>query len=80
MIRFSWKSHFVSPRHSDLTEVNVMSSELEEKIKASLVDGRLPCPVAFQIAKELKVSPGEIGEVANKLSIKVSNCQLGCFP
>jgi len=57
-----------------------MSSELEEKIKASLVDGRLPCPVAFQIAKELKVSPGEIGEVANKLSIKVSNCQLGCFP
>jgi len=57
-----------------------MSTELEEKIKSSLVEGKLPCAVAFKIAKELKVSPREVGQAANKLAIKICNCQLGCFP
>jgi len=57
-----------------------MSTELDEKIKSSLVEGKLPCAVAFKIAKELKVSPREVGQAANKLAIKISNCQLGCFP
>lgn len=56
-----------------------MSAELGEKMKASLVNGKLPCAVAFQIAKELKVSPRRVGETANKLEIKISQCQLGCF-
>jgi len=57
-----------------------MSDELEEKIKSSLVDGKLPCPVAFKIAKELKVSPQEVGKIADNLSVKICGCQLGCFP
>lgn len=57
-----------------------MDTELEEKIKSSLVDGKLPCPIAFKIAKELKVSPREVGEAANKLAVKICSCQLGCFP
>ncbi len=57
-----------------------MSTELEEKVKSSLLDGKLPCAVAFKIAKELKVSPQEIGETADKLGIRIVKCQLGCFP
>ncbi|MFC1915260.1 hypothetical protein ACFLW4_00980 [Chloroflexota bacterium] len=57
-----------------------MDTELETKVKSSLVNGKLPCAVALKIAKELKVSPREVGETANKLSIKLCNCQLGCFP
>jgi len=57
-----------------------MENELERKIKSSLVNGRLPCAVAFKIARELKVSPRGVGDAANRLSIKISNCQLGCFP
>ena len=57
-----------------------MSSELEEKIISSLADDNLPCPVAFKIAQELKVSIREVGEEADKLGIRISNCQLGCFP
>ena len=57
-----------------------MSTELEEKVKSSLVDGKLPCAVAFKIAKELKVSPQEVGKTANELAIKIGKCQLGCFP
>ena len=57
-----------------------MENELEMKIKSSLVDDRLPCAVAFKIAKELKVSPRDVGDAANRLSVKISSCQLGCFP
>ena len=57
-----------------------MEDKLEEKIKSSLVDGRLPCAVAFKIAKELKVSPHDVGDTANRLSVKIGGCQLGCFP
>jgi hypothetical protein len=57
-----------------------MADELETRVKASLIDGKLPCAVAFQIAQELKVSPKEVGETANKLKLKVCKCQLGLFP
>ena len=55
-------------------------NKLEEEIKASLVDGKLPCAVAFKIAEQLKVAPREIGDEANRLNIKICTCQLGCFP
>lgn len=53
---------------------------LEEEMRASLVNGKLPCAVAFKIAKKLKVSPSDVGDAANRLKIKISSCQLGCFP
>ncbi len=53
---------------------------MENEIKAALVDGKLPCAVAFQIARKLKVAPKVVGDTANRLSIKISSCQLGCFP
>jgi hypothetical protein len=57
-----------------------MTKELDEKIRASLVDGKLPCAVAFKIAKQLNISTKEVGEACNKLGVKISSCQLGCFP
>ena len=56
-----------------------MNGELEDKITASVVDGKLPCAVAFEIARELQLSPKKVGETADKLGILVSKCQLGCF-
>lgn len=54
--------------------------ELEEKVTAALVNGQLPCPSAFKIAREFEVSIGKIGDTTDRLGIKISNCQLGCFP
>lgn len=53
---------------------------LEDEIKSSLINGKLPCAVAFKIAKKLKVAPKDVGDAANELKIKISSCQLGCFP
>jgi len=60
-----------------MQEVN---QALEEEMRASLVNGRLPCAIAFKLAKKLKVSPRTVGDTANRLQIKISTCQLGCFP
>jgi len=57
-----------------------MSKEIEIEIKASLVNGKLPCAVAFQIANKLGVAPKEVGDTANESDIKIATCQLGCFP
>ena len=52
---------------------------LVEEINASLTAGRLPCPVAFKVARKLDVELALVGDKADELGIKVSNCQLGCF-
>ncbi len=61
------------------TSISSTERLLEEELKASSVDGRLPCALAFGISKKLKVSPREIGDMASRLRIKISKCQLGCF-
>jgi hypothetical protein len=42
-------------------------------------DGQLPCAAAFAVAKELSVPVAHVGQAANELSIKIVDCQLGCF-
>ncbi len=60
--------------------IEQMNRTLVEELEASLVNGQLPCAVAFKIARKLKVAPREVGDTANKLNIRIVNCQLGCFP
>ena len=67
-----------------VTDSDVDSSDtngtLAEEIKMSLVGGYLPCAVSFRIARKLKVAPREVGNAADKLKIRITKCQLGCFP
>ena len=59
---------------------NPLDGTIENEIQDSLVDGKLPCAVAFKIARKLKVTPRQVGDAANRLNIKIVSCQLGCFP
>lgn len=57
--------------------------KLNEKIVKALrekeKDGEIPCAVAHQIAKELDVSPKEVGYTMDMLEIAIVKCQLGLF-
>jgi len=57
-----------------------MNEALDNEIRKSLVNGKIPCAVAFRIARDLKISPKQVGDACNRLKIKISSCQLGCFP
>ncbi|MBI2851443.1 MAG: hypothetical protein HYX80_10490 [Chloroflexi bacterium] len=61
--------------------VNGMDTEriLEEEITASLIEGRLPCPIAFKVARKLDITPKSVGEKTDELGIRIIDCQLGCF-
>lgn len=54
-------------------------SQLEDTVKASLKDGYLSCPVAWKISREADVPKVAIGEITDRLGIRVTNCQIGCF-
>ncbi len=56
-----------------------MKQEIAAQIQESLVEGRLPCPSAFKVARRLDVSPQQVGEVANEFNVRISRCQLGLF-
>lgn len=56
------------------------TQRLDAEIQKSMVDKKLPCAVAFRIARDMKVTPKQVGDACNRLKIKISNCQLGCFP
>jgi hypothetical protein len=52
---------------------------IKKEISGVLKEGKLPCAYAHNIAKRMKVTPREVGDTATLMSIKVSQCQLGCF-
>ena len=54
-------------------------ASLADKLKASLKEGNLPCGTAFKIARDAGVPNIAIGEIADRLGIRVTNCQIGCF-
>ena len=54
-------------------------AQIEGTIKSSLEEGYLPCPIAWEIAKEYNIPKIAVGEIADRLGIRVTNCQLGCF-
>ena len=52
---------------------------LEEAIREKSKNGKIPCAVCFQIAEDFGISKREMGKILNELSVKIGQCQLGCF-
>lgn len=52
---------------------------LVARVQDSLVNGKLPCPVAFKLAAELGIHVSQVGRAADLIKAKISHCQLGCF-
>jgi molybdopterin-guanine dinucleotide biosynthesis protein len=64
-----------------IKEVIQMSEDkVRELIQEKATDNRLPCAAAFKIAEETGVPRNRVGEILNEMEIKVTTCQLGCFP
>jgi len=61
------------------SETTSKTPRLINVIKTSLADGYLPCALAFEIAKKLKVVPLTVGNAADELGIRITECQIDCF-
>jgi len=68
-----------APGKSIVKPADKVSSELEAAIRGHLVDERLPCARAWQIAEELNLKKMDVSSAAETLKIKIKPCQLGAF-
>lgn len=62
-----------------LKPASAVTPQLEADIRASLVDGRLPCRHAWDIADRFKISKMEVSSACEAMRIKIKPCQLGAF-
>jgi len=53
--------------------------EIAAKLKEAAKDGKISCAMAQKIAIENKIPMNQVGNLLNKMKIKITQCQLGCF-
>lgn len=53
--------------------------DLTDEILSLVRQNKLTCANAQQLAKRAGVAPSVVGRTAERLGIKISDCQLGCF-
>jgi len=56
-----------------------LSQDLKKAIEAALIDNRLPCLSAWNLAEQFGVTKMELFAACEALKIKLSSCQLGTF-
>ncbi len=73
------KNARIQPQENPGNLSSEVLSQLEDMVKTSLKGGYLPCGVAFKIAQEVQVPKVAVGEMTDRLGIRVTDCQTGCF-
>lgn len=68
-----------NPRKGFVKPAESVSSGLEDAIRRALVNDRLSCAAAWEIAEKLGVGKMDVTAACEALKIKISSCQLGTF-
>lgn len=53
--------------------------DLEEALRAGLVNGRLSCATAWDIAKRFDLAKMSVTSACERLNLRIGPCQLGAF-
>jgi hypothetical protein len=70
---------YAGPEKRLVEPAEVVSPELQQAIEEGLILGRLPCAVAWVIAKRFDIAKRDVADAAEKLGVAVGQCQLGAF-
>jgi len=54
-------------------------NSIKNEILKQTKNEKIPCAVAFEIAKTLKISPENVGKTVDLMNFKLTKCQLGLF-
>ena len=71
--------HGYGPKRRIVEPAEKVSGELESMIREKLINGRLPCASAWEIAERFGLRRMEVSSACEALKIKISSCQLGAF-
>jgi len=67
------------PERKIVEPAETVSQTLKDTINQSLINGRLPCRVIWDIAERLNIGKMEVSSACETLKTKISSCQLGAF-
>ena len=67
------------PNKKRVKPLSTVHADLRNAIDASLIDNRLPCETAWQIALSCHVSKMTVSNSCETLGVKIKPCQLGAF-
>ena len=67
------------PEKSIVKPAASVSTELEKAILTTLINDRLPCHTAWEIARKLGLEKTAVSAACDALGIKIKPCQLGAF-
>ena len=62
-----------------ITPMEQVSQELEQAIRGALVDNRLTCKAAWDLADKTGLSRMDLASACEALAVKIKKCQLGAF-
>ncbi|MDY6973751.1 MAG: hypothetical protein SV775_15725 [Thermodesulfobacteriota bacterium] len=68
-----------SPKKCIIEPAETVTSEMEHAIRASMVNERIQCAAAWEVARKLNVGKIDVASACEALRIKISSCQLGAF-
>jgi len=57
----------------------VSAEKVRQALDAAASHGDLPCAAVFDVAASLNISPGAMGDYADKFGFHLVRCQLGLF-
>lgn len=62
-----------------VTPAEQVDPALEKAIKGKLVNGRLPCRAAWDLAEGFAMKKLDLANACEKLGLKINACQIGSF-
>lgn len=66
-------------KSSTLKSMEIILEDLEEAIRSSLIDGRITCKEAWEVAAKLGKGKMEVSSACETMEVKIFACQLGAF-
>jgi hypothetical protein len=67
------------PEKKAVKPMDDVPAGLENAIRDKLVDGKLTCAQAWEIASILEIPKMHVSSACETLGVKIKNCQLGAF-
>lgn len=67
------------PKKKIVTPQHTVTEDLKDAISEALVQGRLPCKSAWDIATRFKVHKMQVSGACEAMGVKIKHCQLGAF-
>jgi hypothetical protein len=56
-----------------------VEAELQKEIENFLVEGRLPCKAAWELAEKFQMKRLDLANACEKFKLKINSCQIGSF-